>query len=502
MLESEESADALVAERLSSHDVYFVFGCTTTRNARDHAAQIDDRASAAFVRLSETTQPHAGAMWEDADWSVSRDFLPRAEKLFARPQTTVRTLSALGLKFANGGSLEGPESGGTLSLKLRRHASSKIGLGLDSVPIRVLRLDVIHFASRVTLAVLRLQYSLDATWTLAQAAQVVLDCNHYLGHPLTHRADSLSWVAATHTDAPRLMGLVRALMIPEGHGPDAAAFQRLFAFTAMSTTAAPTDTTQHDLLLSRLARKHTVEYLPGNGYTQAFGVLQSVRFSVMPEGAALIVSTAIRSEFSAGYLQNSVPRVYLPAVLASLHEHASLRRMDDAIVALPPREGKARLAVLQNVLHDMLQFRLGYRMRAISGIAMHNEFHNCLRTALSLDGSLDRLTDDVQLVEQQLAADLHHRDEDKRRWLAALGTAAAAFTVLHEFFEIGIKLKWEHDIAIGLARFLAEKAYLPGFEYMVSQRHVDEVWGVVVPVVLALLAGLMSWWKKWTFPRH
>lgn len=502
MLKLGESADAQAGESLSSHNVYLVFGCTEVKNGRSPATQTEDRATAAFHRLCETIQPYALKMWEDAVWSVSRDFLPRAEKLFARPQTTVRTLSALGLKFANGGSLEGPESGGSLSLKLRRDASSRIGLGLDSVPICVQRLDVIHFASGMTLAVLQLQYSLDATWTLEQAAQVVLDCNHYLGHPLTHRADSLSWVATAHTDAPRLMGLVRALMAHEGHEPDAAAFQRIFAFTAMSTTVAPIDTAEHDLLLSRLARKHTVDYLPGDGYAQAFGMLQSVRFSIMPEGAALIVSTASRSEFSAGYLRHSVPGVYLPAVLAGLHEHALLRRMDNAVVAMPPHEGKARLAVLQNVLHDMLKFRLGYRLRAISGIAMHNEFHSRLRTALSLDGSLDRLTDDVHLVEQQLAADLHHRDEDKRHWLAALGTAAAAFTVLHEFFEIGIKLKWEHDLAIGLARFLADKAYLPRFEYMVSQRHVDEAWGVVVPVVLALLAGVMSWRKKWTFPRH
>lgn len=124
MLESEESAGALVIEPLSSHDVYFVFGCTATRNGQTATSRTEDRATAAFVRLSETIGLHAGEMWEDAHWTVSPDFLPRAANLFAKPQTTVRTLSALGLRFANGGSLEGPESGGTLSLKLRRDATN------------------------------------------------------------------------------------------------------------------------------------------------------------------------------------------------------------------------------------------------------------------------------------------------------------------------------------------------------------------------------------------
>lgn len=504
MLNVGESADTTGGESISGHDVYFVFPCTEVESGRVPATQKEDQATAAFVRLREAIQHRALEIWEDSEWTVSRDFLPRAEKLFARPQVTVRTLSALGLKFANCGSLKGPAAGATLMLTLRPKASSRIRLGVESVPICVQELNVFHFASGMTLAVLRLQYSLNANWTLEQAAQVVLDCNHYLGHPLTQskHPDSLSWVAETRTDAPRMMGLMRALMAPDGYKPDATAFQRIFAFTAMSAAFMPAHSKQHDLLLSRLARKHTVDYLPGDGYVQAFGMLQNVRFSIMPEGAALIVSTAIQSEFSNGYLTHSVPHVYLPAVLVGLHEYALLRRMDDAIVTMPVNEGEDRLEVLQKVLHNMLHFRLHYRLWAISGIAVHNEFHARLRKALSLDGSLDRLTDDVDMVEQRLATYLHHRDEDKRRWLAALGTAAAAFTVLHEFFDIGIKLKWDHDLAVRLARLLVDKAYLPGYEYIVSQRHVDEAWGVVVPVVFAVLVGVISWRKKWTFPRH
>lgn len=502
MPESRDAVDALGPERLSSHDAYFVFACKATEYGRDHGARTYDRATAAFDRLSDALRPFASELWEDADWTVSKDFLPRARLLFAKGQSKIRALSPLALQYANGGSLMRQESSALLSLKLRRNAASRVGLGLDSIPIRIASLDVVRFASGVTLAALRLQYALNANWTLAQSAQVILDCNHYIGHPLTHRADGLSWASATPEDAPRLMGLLRALMAPDGYEPDAAAFQRVFSFTALSTNAARIDTAQHDLLLSRLSRKHTVAYLPGERYTQVFGVLANVRFSAMPEGAALIVSTASGSEFSAGYLNHSVPQVYLPAVLASVHEHALLRYMDDALVAMPTQEGEERLAALQRALHEMLQFRVGYRLHAISGIAMHNEFHSRLRNALSLDGSLERLTDDLRLVEQRLGADLHERDEKRRLWLTALASAAAAFAALHEFFEIGAKLKWDHDIAIGLARLFADKAFLRGYEYMVLQRHVDELWGVVVPIVFALLAGWMSWRKKWTLPRH
>lgn len=502
MAELGDAIDALVPERLSSHDVYFVFSCKDTGHGHNHEPRTDDRASLAFDRLSGALRPFESDLWEDADWTVSKDFLPRARLLFANGQSKIRALNPLALQYANGGPLMRQEPGASLSLKLRRNATSRVGLGLESIPIRVEGLNVIRFASGVALGALRLRYTLDPNWTLTQSAQVILDCNHYIGHPLTHRADGLSWTSATHQDAPRLMGLLRALMAPDGHEPDAAAFQRVFSFTALSTNAARIDTAQHDLLLSRLSRKHTSAYLPGERYAQAFGVLANVRFSAMPEGAALIISTASGSEFSASYLNHSVPQVYLPAVLASAHEHALLRSMEDAVVAMPTQDAEETLAALQRALHKMLQFRVGYRLHAISGIAMHNEFHSRLRNALLLDGSLERLTDDMRLVEQQLGADLHERDEKRRLWLTALGSAAAAFAAVHEFFEICVKLKWDHDIAIGLARLFSDKAFQPGYEYMVSQRHVDEIWGVAVPIVFALLAAWMSWRKKWTLPRH
>ena len=502
MQQLEDAVDTVGPERLSGHDVYFVFACKATSQERDHGARPDDRATAAFDRLSDALRPVASDLWDDTDWTVSKDFLPRARLLFTTGQSKMRALSTLALQYANGGPLLRQESGTSLSLKLRRNAVSRVDLGLDSISIRIASLDVVRFASGVTLAALRLRYALDASWTLAQAGQVILDCNHYIGHPLTHRADGLSWASATREDAPRLMGLLRALMATDGYEPDAAAFQRVFSFTALSTNAARIDTAQHDLLLSRLSRKHTLAYLPGEQYTQVFGALANVRFSAMPEGAALIVSTASGSEFSVGYLNHSVRQVYLPAVLASVHEHALLRYMDNALVAMPIQEGEARLAALHRALHEMLRFRVSYRLHAISGIAMHNEFHSRLRNALLLDGSLERLTDDLRLVEQQLGADLHERDEKRRLWLTALGSAVAAFAAIHELFEIGLKLKWDHEIARGLARFLADKKYLPHYEYMLSQRHLDELWVLWGPAVIAVVVALVSRRLKWTFPRH
>lgn len=500
--EVDQCVGVPIAGFVTSHDVYFIFSCTITNGEPAQAAKTKDRATLAFGRLCETVGSYAGDLWEDYDWTVSRDFMPRAAKLLTSPGTTVRTLNPSGLRLANSGSLQGSESGGKLSIRLGRNACSKKALGLDIVPVRIQRLHIVNTSSGISMAVLQLQYLLNSKWSLAQSAQVVLDCNHYLGHPLTHRADSLAWVADVHTDAPRLMGLLRALMMPEGHAPDTASYQRLFAFTAISTTAAPIDTPEFSLLLSRLARKHTVDYLPADGYVRAFGVLKGVQFSVMPEGAALIVSTANESEFSVGYLAHSVPTVYLPVVLLSLLELALLRRLETAILEMPRQEGEARLAVLQSASHEVLQFKLGYRLHAISGIAMHSDFHGRLRSALSLDESLERLGDDMHLAEQKLEADLHQRDEERRRWLTVLATAAAVFTVVHEFFEIGVKLKWEHDVAIAQARFSVDKLGLSGLEHVVSQRHIDEVWGVAVPVLLALLAGAMSWWKKWTYPHH
>jgi hypothetical protein len=296
--------------------------------------------------------------------------------------------------------------------------------------------------------------------------------------------------------------MFRALMAPDGFEPDAAAFQRVFVFTAISTTAARIDTPEHDLLLSRLARKHTVGYLPGPGYTQVFGVVANVRASAMPEGVALIVSTASGGEFSAGYLTHSVPRVYLPAALASLHEHALLRRLDNVLIAMPSEETDQRLTALRHSLHELLRFRLDYRLHAISQISMHNDFHSHLRSALSLDGSLERLSDDLRLVEGDLGADLHERDEKRRLGLTALGSGVGAFAAIHEFFEIGLRLKWDQEIARGMALFLADKTYLPHYENMLSQRHLDELWGLGVPAAIAILVALVSRRMKWTFPHH
>jgi hypothetical protein len=106
------------------------------------------------------------------------------------------------------------------------------------------------------------------------------------------------------------------------------------------------------------------------------------------------------------------------------------------------------------------------------------------------------------LVEEDLRADLHERDEKRRLGLTALGSAVGAFAAIHEFFEIGLRLKWDQEIARGMALFLADKTYLPHYEYMLSQRHLDELWGLGAPAAIAVLVAFVSRRMKWTFPHH
>jgi hypothetical protein len=500
----ERQGDSIVdrlADGLSDHDVYFVFGCELAHPRRGVERQRGEHVSAEFDHFAELVQDNAKNIWDDGSWVVSHDFRPLARKLFVNGQATIRKLSALGLKLANTGARAEAESAATLVLHLRRGARSRATSAVDAVRICIDSLDVIRFASGLTIAVLKVKYALSEKLTLEEATQAMLDGNHYLGHPLTHRHDSLSWVSTTTTSAPRLMGIVRALMLVDGWEPDSAAFQRIFLFTAMSASEAG-DADARDLLLSRLARKHTIDYPAGDGYSSAFGLVKNVRFAVMPEGAALMVSTADSSEFSTSYLKNSVPGVYLPAVVACVHEHLLLRQIEGMLAAIPTHEIEQSKSALEQAVRTMLRFRLLYRLQSISGISMHKEFHARLRTALSLDDSLDQLVTDTHLHEQQMAIDLHRRDEERRRWITAVGSAAAAFAAGHEFFEIGIRLRWDHDIAAALAQMFADKTLLHQYEFLVSQRHVDEVWGVAAPAAFAVLFGWLSWLKKWTFPRH
>jgi len=487
--------------RILRHDVYFLFTCHPIRTADDAKDLIPGNEPSILADVSATMRTQDSQLWEVGDWPVSRDFLPQAKRLFDRSRTKVHMLTRLGLDFANRGSWEDTASDTILMLKLG-HEASKHANDLDMVPVYVEDLHVLRFPSDVTVGVLRLRYGIDTKWLLPRASNVILECNHYLGHPLIHKNDSLRWVSKTSKNAPRLMGLVRTLLEPVGYEPTGMAFQRMFVFTAFSTDAPRIDISEFDLLLARLARKHTANYLPGMDYVRVFGLLKNIRFSAMSEGAALVVSTATGSDFSAGYLDNPVPRAYLPIAVASIHEHALLRRMEGAIVRMPTEEGKPRLALLERLRRELQQFKLGFRLRTISGIAMHNEFNSHLRTALGLDGAVNRLTEDVQVAENQLLTDLHHRDERKRQWLTAIGSAIAAFTITHELFDIAIKLKWDGDIAVGVARFINDKSNLLRYEHMVMLRDVDEGWAVVVSVVVGFCAGFLTWLKKWTFPKY
>lgn len=495
----QQSDQELAAAHLLRHDAYFFFTCRPSSKAPNEF-EAKDQGPEAFAAFSEAVKSCGNDLWKNEDWHVSKDFLPKAKKLFEKTQTSVRTLSEQGLKLANSGSLQDAESGATLILKLRQEACKRADV--EAVPIHIMSLHLLHFPSNITVGMLRVQYGLDEKWTLAQASRVVLECNHYLSHPLTHNNSSrLGWASTTSDNpAPRFMGLVRALLISAGCEPDSAAFQRLFAFAALSTDAPRIDTTDFDLLLARLARKHTLDYPPGDGYAKVFGLLQNVRFSTMSEGAAMIVRPTAEGEFSANYLNNSVPRAYVPAILVSVHEAAVLRHMEETITNMPRDESKVRLKVLEHLRHDLLQFRLEFRMQTISGISMHNEFHRHLRTALGLDGSLDQLADDVQLVEQQLAVDLRENQERRNRVFTASASALASLISIHEVGDMFVRWKWNDAVSSALARTFTDDTTLAAYEELLGQQHIDETWWAVASIIVAVAIFAATWSRKWQWP--
>lgn len=266
------------------------------------------------------------------------------------------------------------------------------------------------------------------------------------------RFNKCKWISSMDGDELTtdfsLGDLARSLISDESR-----AEQRVYSLT-MVRFDQPVDSDTSKELAVRLSRHYTSDYHitdePGGcGKVCDF---ENVTHLLALEGAATVVSHNDRqsSSFLAYYYTGSFLPNYQPLTLLAFHEYQTLLAFNEEVQKLyrPGDKEYKQAATLKRFLDKTLQFRLRFQHPAVSGISMHNRYHDLLRDGFRLDALLAKLESDSSDMSA-FVQEYHQADSEyKMRWVSAVATGGVTFlTVFAIVEEVMEVFHWMHGKA-------------------------------------------------------
>lgn len=200
---------------------------------------------------------------------------------------------------------------------------------------------------------------------------------------------------------------------------------RLFSYTAASLhTSASKECS--DVVAYRLAHRFTREYQIESSWLQGACVrpFHNICHSMaMQGGAALIVPNA--SEFDRSFLNDAVPRTYLPLCIFARHEYLKLRHWSHAeLFSKMERKPEERERWVRRLMAELSDFVLRYRFSYVSDLTHHNLVYLKWRKTLALDETLAELSLDAAEGKREVDAQLEQEAKKHRMLFATLGCLA------------------------------------------------------------------------------
>lgn len=371
-------------------------------------------------------------------------------------------LSNEGVSWLNGGKPGQQGAGLRVNLphsSVQRLAEQQLSSPLDNArswPLKINEVCCVIFNTGIGVCVVEVAYQSPGNKPQyeIQSALEIQELNYHLARNKQNKQTlPLHWQAQSEDSGPSvagLAGLVTAILPPLNANIITPALSPLhWESTYTYTVAELADSTDDDNFRQqafRLARKYTDAYIPSAGQfaDSEYRFFDNIVHHFAIEGCCTLIRVSQDSpEAIKQFSETACRMAYEPIVLLVYSEivflHAMTQGSNIDIDLQNPTE--LELEALRHYRTRLYNYRLNNRFAYVSGLTLHNEFFQRLRTTFNVDFILKELSTDVQEIEAFIALHLEEKTQRSLNNVKLIGSLFAALVLLTDL--TGLNL---HDL--------------------------------------------------------
>ncbi|MFC7517607.1 hypothetical protein ACFQUU_21580 [Herbaspirillum sp. GCM10030257] len=439
MLSPQQQVLAGMAVR--DHHIHAFFPITFLDNGKDARAETsletlkEKVLDLSVAQLSDRLgwSPDDAKALQEPAWELvmakdnaAPDFYPHVQQILGRKGEASRLCRAFVLKTPLLRRMKGENNrpqDRLLCTPFRQAAIRRCGVASLDTCIDGARL----FAFRTGIAILDIWWHYETDGPLQASA--VLEGNYFLSHDNYTENDRVE--IERHELSPNLLRSIAQALLPEMEAKPLILHPGRRILYSVVKLDQPTDKSTIRLLALRLGHRQTTDYQPSQ---EAQGeLLQPFPYlchcSALEGGASVIFDADLTSDYVEHFSKGTSLHIYVPLLVASLHNHFWLLNQTEWIPAHRCKAGsRGESEDLEKIYEQTIEFRRYFHLPMVSHISLHNAFYRHSQETFHIHERLqyvEHTTRDVaELVKTR-----------RTQWLARVSGAIGGFLLTHELLE-------------------------------------------------------------------
>lgn len=400
-------------------------------------------------------------IWQPARYQTDPRFDDHLNKIFnghsATPQQENKTLplcltlSTEGINWLNGGKPGQLGAGINVTLpnsSAQRLNEQQISAPVDKIrtwPVQLNEVSCVIFNTGIGMCIVEVMYQSPGKKPhyAIQSVLEIQELNYHLARNKQNKQTlPLCWPANANKETTPVLGLagiVNHLLPPLQSTTDIPMLTSLhWESTYTYTVAEVEDSTDDEHFRQqafRLARKYTDAYIPSSGQfaNNEYRFFDNIVHHFALEGCCTLIRVSPNSpEAITQFTQTACRMAYEPIVTLVYGEmvflHAMTQGSNINIDLRNPTEQEVEQ--LRHYRTRLYNYRLNNRFAYVSGLTVHNEFFQRLRTTFNIDALLKELSTDVEEIEAFISMHLEEKNQRSLNNVKLVGSLFAALVLL------------------------------------------------------------------------